>query len=115
MDIARANPEPNSPVGGYQPDYNLAVYEAMKVHFLTTMTDKEQEVETLEEFTLRGMSFKRRLQEYSTQVAEDETVLILSHSRMINVLFETLTKDADSGRYTWGTKTEVGEVYFSEF
>lgn len=63
----------------------------MKVHFITNMLDKEQEVETMEEFTSRGMSFKRSLQEYSTQVAEDETVLVLSHSRMINVLFETLT------------------------
>ena len=62
----------------------------MKDHFVNVMQGV-REVETLPEFIERGMTFKRELQSLATQVPSDETVLVVTHSRMINVLLETLT------------------------
>lgn len=96
-------------------DYDLDVYEALRTHFLTVMQVKGQDPESLEDFITRGMAFQRFLRAYGQEnVAEDETVLVVTHSRMINIVLDTLTRDEVTGKYHWGTKTGVADLFFSE-
>lgn len=105
--IARSHQRP----AAGEDDYDLAVYEAMKEHFLNVMQN-DREPENLEEFLSRVTAFKREVQEYGRQrVAADETILILTHSRLINVFLDTLTRDEETGKYRWGTHTEVAQTF----
>ena len=89
----------------------MAVYEAMKEHFLNVMQN-DREPENIEEFLSRVTAFKREVQDYGRQrVAADETILILTHSRLINVFLDTLTRDEETGKYIWGTHTEVAQTF----
>ena len=73
-----------------------------------------REPETIEECIARGEKFRAKIKEYGMQnVNEDETILIVSHSRMINFFFGTCIKN-DEGRWDWGTHTETGKTYRTE-
>ena len=103
-------------VFGEEVDYDLDVYEAHKDHFMCVMSPEHREVETLEEFIARGIAFRNKIVEYGrASVPAEETILVVTHSRMINVLLDTLTKDEASDKYTWGTHTEVGQVFKTQF
>ena len=92
----------------------MKVFEAYKQHFLNVM--KGAEVETLAEFDQRGLLFKQEMLEYAREnVSEDESLLIVTHSRMINVINETMKWDEELKRYTWGTHCNVADIFHCEF
>ena len=77
-------------------------------------------VETMDQFIARGVAFQKSLKSLVSQAAQqssnaDETVLVVTHSRMINVLLNALTKDKDTGRYQYGVHTGLAQVFFTDF
>ena len=56
QEICKANHQASAD----EDDYDIAVYEALKTHFLTVMQGV-REVETIEEFIARGITFRKQI------------------------------------------------------
>ena len=95
-----------------RPDYDIAVFEALKQYFLT---EELGHIESLEDFLERAKAFKARVKSYAGEnVATDEHILIVTHSRMINCFFETMKWNEEKNRYDWGTHTSTSDIFKRE-
>ena len=94
-------------------DYDMNVHKALVKYFKTTL-EGLREPETLDEFQVRGAKYRAELQEYGRKnVAKYETLLVVTHSRMVNAILDTITKD-ETGRHQWGTRAFAGGCFIDQ-
>ena len=87
-------------------DYDMGVFEAIKHLSITEF--KGGNLESLEDFNKRTLAYKEKIRNYAAaNVADDETLLIVTHSRWINCFFEAMKWSEEKNLYTWGVHTET--------
>ena len=87
------------------------MFEAVKQFCLSEVSGGY--IESLEDFSTRALAFKAKVKGYAADgnVTSDETVLIVTHSRMINCFLETMTWNADKRKYDWGIHTATSDIF----